>query len=281
MVLKLWITIQISFILSLLAFSLQAQNAIGNFVEDESKLYAETKQLNQFFRRFNNEEATNGKRYSKHQPEYRNAVGRQKYLPLLFDIDNQLIADNIKADFIQNVTDTDSPVFLNFHAGDWFAEVKTQFLYKGEQVNVSFYLQLEKENLGRKWVITNVFFSEYNAIFDDRFSNKQKHFLHPLSHELDFMNLIKVFREDNEIKDYTNKGFKVDYLSIFMYEFKKELFSFVNVKEVVFHFFQVPGWYFSLKEYNRPSNNSGWLIAQLSPINETEKKMLLKYIYHE
>ncbi len=268
-------------ILSLFAVSLQAQNAIGNFVEDEDKLYAETKQINQFFRRFNNEESPKGKRYAPSQPIYRNAKGRKTYLPMLFDLSNFAINTDTKQSFINKVLDEQHPIFLDFHGHDWFAEVKTKFLYKGEQVDISFYLQLEQENLGYKWVITNVFFHEYNAVFNDRNSDKTTHFLHPLSHELDFMNLIKVFKEDNEIKDYTNRGFKVDYLSIFMYEFKQGLFTFLTIKEVDFHFFQVPGWYFSLKEYNRSGNNSGWLISQLSPINEDEKQILMKYIYHE
>lgn len=267
--------------MSLLAFGVQAQNTIGNFVEDESKLYAETKQVNQFFRRFNNEESPKGKRYAPSQPAYRSSKGRRRYIPMLFDLSNHAISQPHKQAFMDSVLDTHTPVFLNFHGADWFAEVKTKFLYQGETVNLSFYLQLEQENLGYKWVITNVFFHEYNALFDDKYQDQQQHFLHPLSHELDFMNLIKVFKNKDEIKDYANKDFKVDYLSIFMYELKKGMFSFLTVSEVKFHFFQVPGWYFSLQEHNRAGNNSGWLISQLSPITPAEKAVLMKYIYHD
>ena len=68
---------------------LVAQN-IGNFVEDESDLYASTKQVNQFFRRFNGEEDFKGERLYPEDKGYRDPELRKKYLENLFDHDNRL-----------------------------------------------------------------------------------------------------------------------------------------------------------------------------------------------
>ncbi len=52
----------LSLFIALFPVFLQSQT-VGNYVEDESALYSSTKQVNQFFRRFNGEEDTKGDRY--------------------------------------------------------------------------------------------------------------------------------------------------------------------------------------------------------------------------
>lgn len=249
-------------------------------MDDESKLYAETKQVNQFFRRFNNEEGPDGIRYDKRSNDYRNPSSRLKYLNMLFDMENGELNQQVKNDFIQQVNNDSLPEYLDFHSEGWFAEVKTKFLYRGQSKYVTFYLELEQENLGYKWVITNVFFDDYSKILEEDNLGQEK-FLHPMSHELDFMNFIRVFDDKKYIEDYTSKGFAPDYLSIFIYEFKQGLFEYQTVMDLKFHFFQVPGWYFELEKFNRPGYNTGWLISRLTPITKEEKAVLMKYIYHD
>jgi hypothetical protein len=261
------------------SFSLQAQQ-IGSFVEDESKLYAETKQVNQFFRRFNNEEGPDGVRYRIKSREYRNPETRNEYLEVLFDLQNESTDSTIKKDFIDFVNNDTTPYFLDFHADEWFAEVKTKFLYKNKPTYVTFFLELEQENLGYKWVITSIFFDEYAQIIGS-IQNGEENFLHPMSHELDFMNFIRVFDEANKLNDYTKKGFSPDYLSIFLYEFKQGLFEYQTVMNLKFHFFQIPGWYFEMEKFNRDGYNSGWLISRITPLLPEEKTILMNYIYHD
>jgi len=253
---------------------------VGKYMEDESRLYAATKQVNQFFRRFNNEESPDGIRYSTRSKEYRNHDSRLKYLNILFDLENPSLNNDLKESFINLVNNDSLPHYLDFHRKGWFAEVKTKFLYRGQATYITFFLELEQENLGYKWVITNVNFENYTRIMKEEKGNQQK-FMHPLSHELDFMNFIKVFNDKNYIEDYANKEFSPDFLSIFIYEFKQGLFEFQTVMNVTFHFFQIPNWYFELERFNRSGNNTGWLISRLTPITEKEKKILMKYIYHD
>jgi len=101
--------------------------------------------------------------------------------------------------------------------------------------------------------------------------------LHPMSHELDFMNIYKAFRDDIYVEYYARKDFHPDYLSLLFYEVKKGNMSFESVGQVKFHFFQVDGWYFEVSFFNRPGNNSGWLISKLYKINEQEKEELIKF----
>jgi hypothetical protein len=253
---------------------------IGTYLGDERFMYAETKQINQFFRRFNSEENLEGKRLYEGDEHYREKDFRSSYINMLFDKENSKISESVKKEFIEEITAVNAPEFLDYYGGRWFAEVDTKFTYKGQTRTVVLFLQLEKENLGIKWVINNVYFYPFTKQFYTDSSAMAK-FLHPMSHEIDFMNLIKVFQEPETVEYYFDEDFKPDFKTLFLYEVKKGNLKFETIHDVSFHFFQLNDWYFQLKEFNRPGYNTGWLISNLSKIPEDQKDMLLKYIYYE
>ena len=267
-------------VLTFLMFSSEAfsQNSLGSLSDDESSLYAQTKQVNQFFRRFNNEEDRYGVRYYPGDAQYRDNAFRGTYLNMIFDQSSIFIDPEIKTEFIEDVTDASSPVFLEFHGGMWFAELAAIFSYKDNNENMLMFFQLEKENLGSKWVMTNIYYNRFLRLFNKgEQSEIANSFLHPMSHELDFMNLNKAFRDKDYVEYYASQHYRPDYLSMLFYEVKSGNMAFVNSGQVKFHFFQVPGWYFELSFFNRPGNNSGWLISKLFKITETEKEELIKF----
>lgn len=253
---------------------------IGNYLGDESEFLAETKQVNQFFRRFNAEETLDGKRIYPGNAQYRSTKLRKQYINMLFDQQNSLIDESTKAEFIESVTQAELPQWLDFHASGWFAEVGANFKFKGKTELVKIFLSLEKENQGHKWVMKNVFFAPFGDIFYNDTSSVAK-FLHPMSHELDFMNLVKVFKDNQDLVKYTAKEFQPDFLTLFLYEFKRGMLSFEGVQKVKFHFFQAENYYFQLEEFNRSGHNRGWLISDLTRLEPHEKDILLRYIYRE
>ena len=251
--------------------------------EDESMLYAHTKQVNQFFRRFNGEEDRYGERLPVNDANYQDPAYRRTFIDLLFDQQNTTIDALIKNEFIYKCTQADQQKFLNFHGGDWFAEVKTTFKYKGIDQDLILFLKIQEEKIGSKWVITNVIFEPFLDLFidADKLPEEERKFLHPLSHELDFMNLIKVFTSKAVLEQYAEKEFKPDYLTLFIYEYRKLNLKFVTIKDVKFHFFQLDDWYFELSEFNRNINNSGWLISNLLKIDQEDQKVLRALIFKE
>ncbi|MEQ8478328.1 hypothetical protein [Fulvivirga sp.] len=264
----------------LLLTSFHSQAQLVSESDDESKLYAETKQLNQFFRRFNGEEDEKGNRYYEKDKEYRSVNLRKKYLPVLFDKENASLSRDLKVEFADQVLDKKDPAFLNFHDANWFAEVNTVFMLKGKAQPFTLYLQLEKQNDGSKWVIYNVY-SPYLAKYFERDTSQTTNFLHPMSHELDFMNLHKAFGHTEEVAAYTNKDYRSDLISIFIYEIKNGNLKFQTVTSLNFHLFQLDGWYLELSEFNRPGYNRGWLISDLVKVNNEEKGLLKSHIMHE
>ena len=247
--------------------------------DDESRLYAESKQVNQFFRRFNGEEDEKGNRYYESDKLYHSSRLRKKYLEILFDESNKGISSSLKNEFSKNVLD--KPGLLDFHGDNWFSEVQTTFTMNGKDQPVTLYMVLENDHLGSKWVIQKVYSSMLASTFS-RDTAKIGKFLHPMSHELDFMNLHKAFQNKDSVTQFTSKYYVPDLLSLFLYEVKKGNLKFKTVDQVKFHFFQLNGWYFELAEFNRPGYNTGWLISGLVKLtNDADKALLQSYIYNE
>ena len=261
-----------------LAFSYNAvAQSVGNFQMDETELYAMTKQMGQFMRRFNYEEDQFGYKINPKDPSYRNNEMRRKSLPILFDMEKYGSNPELQQYFIEDVTKDDSS-YMTFLGGRWYSEVSTTFKYKGKEVPISLILAVEKEGLGSKWVLTNVYFSEFNKMFPNgEIAEKEKHFLHPMSHELDFMNIYKAFKEPEVIEYYASNDYDPDYLTLFFYEIKKGTLVFQHVDAVKFHVFQIKDWYFEVSWFNRAGNNSGWLMSNIYYMPEKEKADLIKF----
>ncbi len=267
----IWLSLSLWF-----AIGSTAQNIKG-FQTDESILYSMNKQVGQFVRRFNMEEDDKGKFLLKSDKRYHNNKMRSDILPSMFDKSNARTSGNLKTYFIDDVTNSKNPTFLNFLDKDWYAEVSATFYAEGQEVNIILYLTLEEENLGSKWIISNVYYSYFPNLFPEADTlEKAKYFLHPQSHELDFMNLHKALDDPGHIEYYASKEYSPDYLTLFFYQMKKGKLKFKEINTVKFHFFQIKNWYFELSYFNRNNSNSGWLISNLIYVEDKQKQELIK-----
>jgi hypothetical protein len=250
-------------------------------VGDITDLYAATKQLSQFIKRFNNEEDRQGVAYDPKSKLYREPEQRKQYLKLLFDEQSIAIPQSLRTSFIADVTRNDRPAYLDFFGSEWFAEVKISVSYNGKEEEAILFMALEKSGQGYKWVIDRVYFRPY-APFIKQTTKNPNNFLHPQSHELGFMNLNRVFESPATAEDYTSKDYHPpDHLNIFMYDLRRGVIKFITVTDTRFHFFQIKGWYFEVANFNRPGLNSGWLINNLVQLPPEQKNVMLNYIYRE
>ena len=199
-----------------LCFNVDAQvlGNLGDVEMDERALYTMTKQMGQFINRFNYEEDQYGKKLNQNDASFRNPDKRKDVLPLLFDLENPRTSGALRDFFVEDLIKNNQ--FMEFLGGDWYSEVSAKFKWKGKDVDVSIILALEEEGLGSKWVITNVFFSEFQKYFPQgELAEREKHFLHPMSHELDFMNIYKVFSDKQIVEYYASTDYQPDYLTLF------------------------------------------------------------------
>lgn len=253
----------------------QVVGSLGDVQVDEREFYTMTKQMGQFMHRFNYEEDPSGKRLYPGDKDYRNPTKRRESIPLLFDLENPRTNGTLRDMFIEDITKKNQ--YMEFLGGNWFSEISAKFIWKGKEVDVSMIMAIEKEGLGSKWVLTNVFFSEFQKYFPQgELSEREKHFLHPQSHELDFMNIYKVFEDPQVVEYYASNEYTPDYLTLFFYEIKQGNLKFDHVESVKFHVLQIDNWYFEVSWFNRSGYNSGWLISNLIYLKDDEKETLLK-----
>ena len=228
-----------------------------------AQLQASTKQVNQFFRRFNAEEGPDGKRWYPEHPDYHSSEIRKKYLPLLID-NSAGIPDSIIIAFTNQAIAKNQ--FLDLHGGKFLAEVQSVFSWEGKSDTLQLFLTLQEEKVGSKWVIVD-------AIGLSFLAKSQKDtgqiFLHPLSHEIEFMNLFRVFDDADNMHAYVKEDFEPDGLSILWYEIQRKRAVFKSVCGVRFHCRQIDGWNFTLEQKLRSDFNSGWLITRLQPCSNS------------
>ncbi len=264
------------FIIFLIFSAATAQDDIYNKSEDESSLYASTKQVNQFIRRFNGEETLRGKSLYPKDKKYRSVKIRQKYLGNLFNNENSGLK-TLKTEFISHVNSKSTPKYFDFYGGNWFAEVSAKFTFNGISKDVILFLKLEEQTGGYKWSFSSVKASFLEEYFKSSVPDGVK-FIHPMSHEVDFMSLRKVFKNNKQIDYYAENSYSPDYLTLFFYFVKKGDLVFNQVVDVKFHVFQIKNWYFEIQYYNRAGDNTGWLISNLLKVSDSEKAKLLQMI---
>mgnify|MGYP006204427349 FL=1 len=108
-------------------------------IKDDGRFAASTKQLNQFFRRFNGEESVDGNtRFYPGDSLFQNPSLRKGFLSILFDNQTSSISPELKNQFIQNVLSPMYPQYLLFHRPGWYAEVDAVFNFKGKREQVTF-----------------------------------------------------------------------------------------------------------------------------------------------
>jgi len=125
--------------------------------EDEAILHMMNKQVGQFFRRFNMEEDQYGKLLKTTDRRYHNTKIRKRLLEQMFDIHNPRTNSSLKNYFIEDVTNSKHPFYLNFLDKNWFAEVSATFTSNGKEEHLILFLTLEESGLGSKWIISNVY----------------------------------------------------------------------------------------------------------------------------
>lgn len=247
------------------------------FAEENRKLLAEVKQLDQFIKRFNNKEyILTGKEKSiaevKKETEDVNMfqTERKKGVVALLNFNDTSVYNKRNVAFINYVGEESNHIKLSYYDSDWYALVGCAIIYKGKQQNISVTLKVEGNfAMGFKWVIAGV-----NADFIDFLKisiNDTTKFISPMNHELGFMDLYKVFQDYQNISAYIIKDYPLDKLSIFKYLVSTKEIQYIKVNTIQYHFLQIKDWVFTVDYFNRPDYNSGWLISSISKIPDSEK----------
>ncbi len=240
-----------------------------------SDLYhGRVKLVSEFMQRFNGEE--------KNPYIDPNATDVEKInLCQLFDIEyiikNRPEVEPKAFQFIDSVMQNN--VKIHYSDAEWYAKVKCVGTFKGKEVTFPMYLTVEPRGKDMyKWVIADVEGKIFN-LSPSRESDKIM--LLPNEHESNFMRLNSITSEkDDYITLYTSKCQNVNKLTVFNTLVYYGYLNIEYVTDIEYIFLQVPGYTFTIKEYERESTNSGWLIKDWSEISNVEKETILQHLYN-
>lgn len=218
----------------------------------EQKFYFQVRQLSQFMERFNYQE--------KLMTPSGEIVSRWINLAGLINHEDSILTSNpnTKA-FLKQCYRDSSTAKLNFNDSLWYASVKATFDYKGKPIEIEFLLMPEHYlNGGTSWSIVSV----DSKILDIDTNRKASVFINPMGHEVGFLDMIKVINR-NQLSSLYHSYYEYNKLSVLDYLIQRQELKFVQINSTEYTFNQIPGWQFTVKDFNRNSLNSGWLISKI------------------
>lgn len=228
---------------------------------------AQVKSLDEFQARFNGIEHKNGTMMVN------DSLIRVTNLVSLFDfgMDKKGLT---KEQFRVNLNCFVDSVLLNninfdvLSNGLW-AECKCRFKYEGKEKRIT--LIMQKELYGKdvyRWAIVAA-----KGLPEAGIINVDKLYpISPVEHEIFFMGLHDLFNENaSHAMGYRAKKVRIDQLSVLLSMIQLGVIKFELVEEQTFHYLDVPGFVFTIKEYVRNGTNSGWLINDFQRLNKQEK----------
>jgi len=226
----------------------------------------EDKEMAEFFDRFNFKEPV----------QFADSLkpSRVKNIVSLFNLkDAKLYHAPETLTFLKFTSNDTNKIYLNYGDKNWFAFAHCSFLYHNKTVTTDIILKPEGDSAhGYQWLIADV----KSNLLAVPVKGKTPSFINPMNHEIGFTELSKALNNKGGIFGYTPLSYHPDPLSAFLFMLKNGDLKFIQINSVDFQFLQVPGWIFSVKNFNRSEYNSGWLIYSLSRMDETEKINYIK-----
>lgn len=227
----------------------------------DKQLYkARIKLVDEFFDRFNLKEL---------HPDQDPTDFNYKTNSLLALFDYEYVAqnkDSLEHDIMQFIkTIIGHNIKIDYSDTNWTAVANCHGKFKGKDVDFQLHLNVENRSEDMyKWVITKAegdIFTLKPTFTSDRLM------LMPDDHETNFMSLRRITTErDDVILNYKNRDFETDETSVFFALVHYGLLDIEYVSDLQFIFRQVPGFEFSIKDINRETTNSGWLINSIKRV---------------
>lgn len=243
----------------------------------------QVKQIDEFMERFNNADYTPIRHFLKEEYDIEE-IDRSDLLKTLFNL-KQGWNKNHVMQFLKEVTQSKVPPYLDFYDKDWYAELDCKGTYMGKQRNFTLVLSiyLNARTRGAKWVINSVS-ADFLPVRDTSaptfamHNNKSRgsRTLNPASFGTDFMALVDALGDTANFRNYISRDEVDKSLLTFFDMLYQQKLVFQQVNHITYHFLQVPGWVFQVKDFPRQTTNSGWLISKLIPATEEEKEAYCK-----
>lgn len=245
--------------------------------------------MDEFFDRFNFKPNSGFEKYVRRK--FPDAVfTRENLLFNLFNKKNQFFfKDDKVSKFVQQVTDTCNPQFVNYSDKFWYAELKCRVTYMSKPQTLTLILKVEQPEPDMfLWAVVSargdflktvpLVRQEANKVSSMGSINvkSSRYFLSPVSHGIDFTNIENIFINRSHVREYLSKGKQSQELKKLVYLIENNKIKFQNVNSITYHLLQINGWIVSVNNFNRNTLNSGWLINNLMKVTPEQKAIFLR-----
>ena len=186
-------------------------------------------------------------------------LGKNKLIKEVYSIYDKVKAANVK---------------LSYESNKWYAELRTQFLFKTKPVELGIVMQTTITPKGLPcWCIVGINGME-KVGFSDSLKRKS---ISPEQHEAEFIEIESDFKfETKSFSQFRSPESHVDALSYFFALIESGTLTFDKRLFTIFHFLDIPSYVFSVKYFDRKMSNTGWLVYDYKTVNSSERKVFMK-----
>ena len=257
-------------IIGTLVFTLSVGLVCGqsiNFLSDENFAF-KVKQIDEFMDRFNSVESTPIQQYVREHHDL-DSISRASLMLSLFNQEDTTWNEQHIRDFVSDILRASTPVAIDFYDQGWYVELNCTGRYKGKVEEFTLVLSLEvmRRSRGAKWVIESVS-ADFLGIGR---SQDQRRALNPASYGNNFIDLSEALQDTSNIRNYLNLRRQHSQLLVFLNELHQKNLVFKQINQITYHFLQIDDWIFKVRDFNRDTPNSGWLISELLRVNDRQK----------
>lgn len=165
---------------------------------------------------------------------------------------------------------------LRYESKNWYAELRTNFTYKNQNVELGLVFRNEITPKGLQcWTIVGV-----NGLEQVGFNDKEERLvISPEQHEADFMEIESDFKFNSKtFSRFRSFEAELSSLSYFFALVESGVLVFNRRISTFFHFFDVPSYYFKVDFCSRKKANNGWLITDFRKTDEKELNNIINKI---
>lgn len=234
---------------------------------------ARVKMLHQFVGRFNAVEDIYGRSL---YPKVIKEQNRSNYIGALFLPEFLALADTSEVlSFVDQVVR--DRTFLAFRDPDWYAKAVYKAFYHGKEIEVDLILKVETNPDNTvQWIIVGGHTDALSLETD----KPTRQGLPPNANELNFIRLSEGLTDPKNAWAFTSRSNRPDYITVILFLIQQGTLKLEYVKELTYHFLQIPGWQFSVGEFNREGMKSGWLIYNLVQAEKQGKNQFIQEELH-
>lgn len=223
-------------------------------------------------------------------PEFESVITRNDYILLLFNHEDKRLDPEVKDDTYQIHADmfireicSDS-IYIDRLSENIYAELTCLVNMNGKDEEINLLLRQEFDN-GLKWAIISVDHRFDNGDvnrqnkFDDADSDETINYIPPYSNETNFIELKMLFNDHKNLDNLSSKDCVKENLNGFYNLIRNGLIKYHHVKSIKYHILDIPGWILVVTNFQRNTDNSGWLVSDLLLVDDVSNYFTNKYAY--